>query len=85
MGYRLRSIIDLHGYAVTKIKRLSPLIPHPAGGFERTGRTHCVQRTGGSLRVFKQFPWLGVDSGKMVSSRPTHQRVTHTVRPPTRW
>lgn len=40
---------------------------------------------GGSLRVFKQFPWLGVDSGKMVSSRPTHQRVTHTVRPPTRW
>jgi hypothetical protein len=23
--------------------------------------------------------WLGVGSGKMALSRPTHQRVTHTV------
>jgi hypothetical protein len=39
-----------------------------------------VHPTGGSRRVFKQFSWLGVDSGKMASSHPAHQRVTHTVR-----
>ena len=32
-------IIDLHGYAVTKIKRLSPLSPHPCGWF-RANRSH---------------------------------------------
>ena len=36
--------------------------------------------TGGSLRVFRQFAWLEVGSGKMTLSRPTHQRVTPTVR-----
>ena len=36
--------------------------------------------TGGSLRVFRQFAWLGVGSGKMALSRPAHQRVTLTVR-----
>ena len=36
--------------------------------------------TGGSLRVFRQFAWLGVGSGEMALSHPTHQRVTHTVR-----
>ena len=48
---------------------------------------HSVHPTGGSLRVFRQFAWLGVDSGKMALSRPTppdracrdHQRVTQTV------
>ena len=36
--------------------------------------------TGGSLRVFRQFAWLGVDSGKVALSQPTHQRVTRAVR-----
>jgi len=38
-----------------------------------------VHPTGGSLRVFKQFAWLGVGSVKMAFSRPAHQRVTQTV------
>jgi hypothetical protein len=33
-----------------------------------------------SVRVFKQFVWLGVGSVKMAFSRPAHQRVTQTVR-----
>ena len=41
---------------------------------------HSVHPTGGTLRVFRQFLWLGLGSGKMVLSRPTHQRVTLTVR-----
>ena len=36
-----------------------------------TGRTH---------RVFRQVAWLGVGSGKVALSRPTHPRVTLTVR-----
>ena len=36
--------------------------------------------TGGSLRVFRQFAWLEVDSVKMALSQPTHQPVTQTVR-----
>ncbi len=40
---------------------------------------HSVHPTGGSRRVFKHFAWLEVGSVKMVLSRPTHQRVTHTV------
>ncbi len=35
--------------------------------------------TGGSRRVFRQLLWLEVGSGKVVFSRPTHQRVTQTV------
>ena len=35
--------------------------------------------TGGSLRVFRQFAWLGVGSVKMALSRPAHQRVTPAV------
>ena len=35
--------------------------------------------TGGSRRVFKQFVWLEVGSGKAAFSRPAHQRVTQTV------
>jgi len=38
-----------------------------------------VHPTGGNLRVFKQFAWLGVGSGKAALSRPTHQRVTQTI------
>src|SRR5215216_5761314 len=40
---------------------------------------------GGSRRVFRQFVWLGVGSGKMALSRPAHQRVprrTMRGRPP---
>ena len=32
-----------------------------------------------SVRVFKQFSWLGVGSVKVALSRPTHQRVTRVV------
>jgi len=39
-----------------------------------------VHPTGGSLRVFRQFAWLEVGSDKLALSRPTHQRVTPTVR-----
>jgi len=38
-----------------------------------------VHPTGGSRRVFGQFAWLEVGSGKMALSRPAHPRVTHTV------
>jgi len=31
------------------------------------------------LARFQEFAWLGVGSGKVALSRPTHQRVTHTV------
>jgi hypothetical protein len=34
---------------------------------------------GGSLRVFRQFVWLGVGSVKVVLSCLTHQRVTQAV------
>jgi hypothetical protein len=35
---------------------------------------------GGSLRVFKHFARLEVDSVKIGLSQPTHQRVTQAVR-----
>ena len=40
---------------------------------------HSVQRIFGSLRVFKQFPWLEVGSVKVALSRPAHQRLTRAV------
>ena len=40
---------------------------------------HSVHPTGGTLRVFKHFARLEVDSGKMVFSHPSHQWVTLTV------
>ena len=40
---------------------------------------HSVHPTGGSLRVFRHFAWLGVGSGKVTFSRPAHQRVTQAV------
>ena len=46
---------------------------HPIPGKVRRGHG------GGSLRVFRQFAWLGVGYDKMALSRPAHQRVTHTV------
>jgi len=39
-----------------------------------------VHPTGGSLRVFKRFAWLGVGSGKMAFLHPAHPRVTRAVR-----
>jgi len=47
---------------------------------DSTTAEHSVHPTGGSLRVFKQFAWLGVGSVKMALSRPAHQRVTPAVR-----
>ena len=47
---------------------------HPIPGGVRRGWR------GGSLRVFEQLSWLEVGSGKVAFSRPTHQRVTPTVR-----
>ena len=41
---------------------------------------HSVNPTGGSRRVFRQFPWLKAGSVKIALSRPAHQRVTQTVR-----
>jgi hypothetical protein len=41
-----------------------------------------VHPTGGSLRVFKRFRRLRVDSAKMALSRPAHQRVTRAVSHP---
>jgi hypothetical protein len=38
-----------------------------------------VHPTGGSLRIFEQFAWLGVVSVKAALSRPAHQRVTQAV------
>jgi hypothetical protein len=35
--------------------------------------------TWGTHRVFEQFVWLEVGSGKLASSRPAHQRVTPAV------
>ena len=40
---------------------------------------HSVHPTGGSLRVFGQFAWLEVGSGKMALSHLAHQRVTRAV------
>jgi len=40
---------------------------------------HSVHLTAGSLRVFKRFIWLGVDSDKIALSCHAHQQVTHTV------
>jgi hypothetical protein len=33
-----------------------------------------------ALRAVRQFAWLGVGSGKMALSQPTHQQVTPAVR-----
>ena len=35
--------------------------------------------TGGSLRVFKQFAWLEVGSGKVALSHPAQNPLTQTV------
>jgi len=38
-----------------------------------------VHPTGGSLRVFRQFSWLEVGSGKMAFSQPAQPPVTQAV------
>ena len=53
-------------------------------GRQKTAQ-HSVHPTGGSLHVFEQFVWLEVGSDKMAFSRPTHQRVTHTVGRSSSW
>jgi hypothetical protein len=47
-------------------------------GIQRAAQ-HSVHPTGGSHRVFKQFAWLKVGSGKVALSHPAHPRVTQTV------
>jgi hypothetical protein len=46
---------------------------HPNPGKVRRGHD------GGSRRVFRQFAWLEVGSGKVALSRLAHQRVTQAV------
>jgi hypothetical protein len=40
---------------------------------------HSVHPTSGTLRVFKHFVWLEVDSAKIALSRPAHLPVTQAV------
>ena len=47
-----------------------------------TGTARQCRCGGGSRRVFRQFSWLGVGSGKVALSRPAHQRVTQAVSHP---
>ena len=57
---RAEYIIDLLGYAVTKVNDLRRPSPAFTGSFGRTGRTQSVQRTGGILRDLQAFFWLRV-------------------------
>ena len=41
-----------------------------------TRTTRSIGASGGSRRVFGQFAWLEVGSGKVVLSRPIHQLLT---------
>jgi hypothetical protein len=52
-----------------KASRKSIGIMHPTSDKVRRGHG------GGSRRVFGQFAWLEVGTGKVALSRPTHQRV----------
>jgi hypothetical protein len=74
---------------IKKYLELSPRKPDdPASrttGVSHNAAQHGVHPTGGTLRDFRQFAWLEVGSVKVVLSRPTHQRVTHTVRRPTQY
>ena len=63
------------------IKRVEPRSISGWIRYSPDNAQHSVHPTGGTLRVFKQFAELGVDSGKMALSHPTHQRVTPTVSP----
>ena len=47
--------------------------------FVQQSAQQSVRPTGGRRRIFRQFSRLGVGSGKVALSRPTHQRVTQTV------
>jgi len=59
MEYRLRSIISpawICSYeSLSDFRRSTSTL---AGSFERTGRTHSVQRMVGSLRVFQGLFWF---------------------------
>ena len=43
---------------------------------------HIVHLTDRSRRVFEQFAWPGVDSGKRALSPPAHQGATRRVTRP---
>jgi len=59
---------------IKKLPNTAPLRGIPCGH-----DVYDVHPTGGRRRVFRQFAWLGVGSGKMVLSRSAHPRVTLTV------
>ena len=63
-----------------RYKQLNGLSLISENGSSRKAAQHSVHPTGGSLRVFRDFAWLEVGSGKMALSRPAHQRVTPAVR-----
>jgi len=56
---RAEYIIDLLGYAVTKVNDLRRPSPAFTGSFGRTGRTQSVQRIFGSLRDYRHFSGFG--------------------------
>jgi hypothetical protein len=47
--------------------------PNPGNPGKRSAGAKNAGACGGSLRVFEQFVWLGVGSGKAAWSRPAHQ------------
>jgi hypothetical protein len=75
---KLRLYISGTGQTTNKI--YGAYLDVPVISFQRETAQHSVHPTGGSLRVFRQFAWLEAGSGKVALSRPTHQRVTQTVR-----
>jgi hypothetical protein len=61
MGYRLRSILYLHGYAVTKIKTTFAAQPPPLRvvSSEQVAHTACTRRVG-FCGIFKHFSGFGL-------------------------
>ena len=56
-------------------KEIAQLLPDPC----TSTRAIVVGLPLRGVRVFRQFAWLEVDSGKVALPRLAHQRVTHTV------
>ena len=74
-------IIDLHGYAVTKIKRLSPLSPHPCERF-RANRSHTKRQADGRgyLPRFQVFCALAFSRSPPALAAKTNRWAVHAVR-----
>ena len=65
--------------ALRMVRNLRTLAPPVICLANQAGVVQC-RCDGESLRVFRQYAWLGVDSGKTAVSRPAHQGVTLTIR-----